>query len=365
MKIKEITNAIEEFAPLFLQESYDNAGLLVGNYNEEVSGVLISLDVTEEIIDEAISKACNLIVAHHPVIFGGLKKLTGSNYVERTVIKAIRHNIAIYVAHTNLDNVKAGVNAKICEKLGINNAKILAPKSGLLRKLITFCPVAQAAEVRNALFAAGAGQIGNYSGCSFNTEGKGTFKASEGTKPFVGEIGAPHEENEVKIETIYPAYAEKSVLKALIESHPYEEVAYDIYPVNNCYEEVGSGMIGELAEEIHELDFLNLLKQKMNAQCIRYTPLSGKKVRKIAVCGGSGSFLLKEAISKGANVLVTSDFKYHQFFESENKIVIADIGHYESEQFTTETFYEIITKKNPTFAVRFSKINTNPINYLF
>ena len=364
MKIKDISNVLEEFAPLAFQESYDNSGLLVGNQEWEASAALLCLDVTEEVLEEAISKSCNLIIAHHPLIFGGIKKLNGANYVERIVIKAIQNNIAIYACHTNIDHVKGGVNQKICEKLGLKNLRILSPKNDLYRKLVTFVPSNHLKAVKSALFAAGAGHIGEYSNCSFSSEGKGTFKASEQADPYVGTPGMDHEEPEVKLETIYPIYVEARVLEALHLAHPYEEVAYDVFDLKNKFGAVGSGMVGELEEEVDAREFLEQIKKQLKADCIRYTVLPNKKVKKVAVCGGSGSFLLKEAIRSGADVFVSSDFKYHQFFDAENKLVIADVGHYETEQFTSEIFYDIITKKFPTFAVRFSEINTNPINYL-
>ena len=364
MKLQEITDCLEAYAPLSLQESYDNAGLICGNKGMDINAALICLDSTEAVIDEAIERGCNLVIAHHPVVFSGLKKFNGKNYVERVIIKAIRNNIAIYAAHTNLDNVHNGVNAKIAEKLGLVNCNVLAPQKNLLKKLVTFCPEAKAEEVRTALFNAGAGHIANYDECSFNTAGTGTFRPRAGSDPFVGEIGKQHQENEVRIETIYPQHTESQLLKALFNAHPYEEVAYDLIPLSNTHNRIGAGLIGELPKETNEMDFLKRLKTVMKADSLRYTGLRDKKVKKIAICGGSGSFLLGDAIKSGADVFVTADFKYHQFFDAENRIIIADIGHYESEQFTVELFYEILKKKFSTFALLISTINTNPIKYL-
>lgn len=364
MKVKEITDYLETIAPLAYQESYDNAGLICGDHSMEVTAALICLDSTEAVIDEAIKTGCNMVIAHHPIIFSGLKKINGKNYVERVIIKAIQNNIAIYAAHTNLDNVHNGVNAKIAEKLGLINCKILAPQKGLFKRLITFAPKDKAEDIRKALFLAGAGTIGNYDECSFNSEGTGTFRAGENADPYVGEQGKQHQEKETKIETIYPAYLESKIISALIKAHPYEEVAYDLIPLTNLHERVGAGMIGELPSEVDEMSFLKQLKQVMKADGIRYTALRDKKIKKVAVCGGSGSFLLQNAMQKNADVFVTSDFKYHQFFDAENGIVIADIGHYESEQFTMELFYDLLKEKFNTFAIHLSKINTNPINYL-
>jgi dinuclear metal center YbgI/SA1388 family protein len=364
MRLKQICDAIEEFAPLAYQESYDNSGLLCGDYNMEISSALLCIDSTEEVVDEAIAKGCNLIIAHHPIVFSGLKRFTGSNYIERTIIKAIKNDIAIYVAHTNLDNVKAGVNSKIAAKLGLVNTSVLAPKSGLLKKLMVFVPEESAEKVRSALFSAGAGHIGNYSECSFNTSGTGTFNAENGSNPYVGSKGVQHHEKEIKIETVFPAYLENALVNAMINNHPYEEVAYDLVSLANKNFTVGSGLVGELKDEMDEKEFLKFLKQAMKAEVVRYTSLSGKKVKRVAVCGGSGSFLLEKAIKAKADVFVTADFKYHQFFDSENQIVIVDIGHYESEQFTVELFYEILKEKFNTFALLVSGVKTNPINYI-
>jgi len=363
MKIREITSIIEDFAPLSYQESYDNAGLIVGNNEDDVNGVLICLDSTEEIIDEAIAKNCNLIIAHHPIVFSGIKKLNGKNYIERTIIKAIKNNIAIYAAHTNLDNATNGVSFKMAEKIGLKNCKVLSPNKNTLSKLVTFCPTDKANEVRQAMFNAGAGSIGNYDECSFNADGTGTFRAKKNTNPTVGNIGEQHHEKEVKIETIVENHQINNVVKALIDAHPYEEVAYDIYPLKNALNTVGSGIIGELKEE-KSLSFLKRLKTNLKTDCIRHTKLTSKTIKTVALCGGSGSFLLSNAIAQKADIFITGDFKYHQFFDAEDKIIIADVGHYESEQFTNELFYDILSKKITNFAIHLSEINTNPINYL-
>jgi len=364
VKIKDIINVIESFSPLSYQENYDNAGLITGNSDEECSAVLLTIDTIEDVVDEAINKGINLIISHHPILFSGLKTITGKNYIERTIIKAIKNNIAIYAAHTNLDSVLLGVNSKISEKLKLINCKVLVPGKNILKKLVTFIPNEHVDRVRQSLFDAGAGHIGNYDSCSYNLIGKGSFKASNKANPFVGEIGKIHFEEETRFETIFPKHLQSSILKALFQSHPYEEIAYDIYPLDNEYNQVGNGMIGELLEDTNEEQFLNQLKNIFNVPIIRHTHFLNKKIKKIAVCGGSGSFLLKDAIRHGADVFVSSDFKYHQFFDAENKILIADIGHFESEQYTKELFYDILTKKFPNFAFHFSEINTNPISYL-
>jgi dinuclear metal center YbgI/SA1388 family protein len=364
MNISEVLHYLEGIAPLSLQESYDNAGLITGNRKAPITGVLVCLDSTEEIVEEAIALGCNLIIAHHPIVFSGLKKITGSNYIERTIIKAIKHDIAIYAMHTNLDNVKEGVNGMIAARLGLSNTRILAPKAGLLKKLVTFAPAANAGDVRFALYNAGAGSIGNYDHCSFSIEGIGSFRGNEDANPYVGAKGEDHYENETRIEVIFPAYYQAKILSALISAHPYEEVAYDLYTLDNKFRSVGAGIIGTLNAPQNEMDFLLHVKEIMRCGGIRYTKLRGVEVLKVAVCGGSGSFLLKDAIAAGADMLITADFKYHQFFDAENRIVIADIGHYESEQYTIDLISDLLMKKFATFAVHLSKINTNPINYL-
>ena len=365
MKIKNITSYIEQIAPLSYQESYDNSGLIVGDTNKEVTKVLLCLDSIEAIIDEAIEKKCELVIAHHPIVFSGLKKFNGKNYIERVVIKAIKHDIAIYACHTNLDNVFSnGVNQKIAQKIGLVNTKILAPKNGLLKKLATFVPEKNQEQVREAIFNAGAGHIGNYDQCSFNTEGTGTYRAQENANPYLGKIGEQHQEPEVKVEVIFPAYLESKILSALIKTHPYEEVAYDIIKLENSFNQIGSGIIGELKESVKSIDFLTSLKNTMNTNCVRYTNPHKTEVKTIAICGGAGSFLLNNAIGEQADVFITGDYKYHQFFDAENKIIIADIGHYESEQFTIDLFQEVLEKEFKTLKVVKTSLNTNPVNYL-
>lgn len=362
--VDTISAWIEEIAPLALQEDYDNAGLLVGDKSMQVTGVLLCIDVTEEVIDEAISKKCNLIISHHPLIFRGLKRITGQNEIQRCIIQAIKNNVAIYAAHTNIDNVLTGVNGKIAEKIGLQSLQILQPKPESLLKLITFVPVETVERVRKALFEAGAGNIGNYDECSYNSEGYGTFRANEKANPFVGNLNEQHQQPEIRIEVILPKYLKYSVTRALIAAHPYEEPAFDFIPLANDWKTIGAGIVGELPEEMEEMDFLNHLKNTFNLNTLRFTSILGRKIKKVAVCGGAGSEFLQDAIAAGADVFVSADFKYHEYFEAKNRILVVDIGHFESEQFTKDVFYEIITKKMPTFAVQISEVNTNPIKYL-
>ncbi|MEO6815037.1 MAG: Nif3-like dinuclear metal center hexameric protein [Ginsengibacter sp.] len=363
MKISEVTGYLENMAPLYLQESYDNAGLITGNRELECSGIIVALDVTEDVVTEAIRKNCNLIVAHHPVIFRGIKSLTGKNYVERTIIASIKNGVAIYAIHTNLDNLVGGVNKKIAEKLNLQNCKVLLPREETLKKLVTFCPNKDAEKVRNALFQSGAGAIGNYSECSFNVEGTGTFKAEEGSHPFVGKIGERHLENETRIEVVFPGFLQNELIKELRNAHPYEEVAYYIGTLDNVRDDIGSGLVGELKREISGMELLKLLKEEFKLSVIKHTSLLQKSVKKIALCGGAGIFLLPKAIAAGAQVFITGDIKYHEFFDADNKILLADIGHYESEQYTIDLLTEFLQQKLPNFAVLKTEINTNPVNY--
>ena len=364
MKIKELIKPIEELAPTYLQESYDNSGLLIGDADQEVKKALVTLDVTEAVLEEAINKQCQLVIAHHPLIFKGLKSITGKNAVGRMVQTAIKNDITIYAIHTNLDNVDTGVNAILCEKLGLKDTSILDPKHDLLRKLVVFCPVDDAAKVREAMFEAGAGHIGDYDSCSYNITGEGSFRGSEDTNPYVGEKGKLHFENEIRVETIYPVYKEKQIIDAMIEAHPYEEVAYDIYFLGNAFERAGAGMIGILKKPENAESFLEKVKKITQTGCIRYSGNIGQKITKVAVCGGAGSFLISKAKNAGADIFLTGDVKYHDFFEAGDKMIIADIGHYESEQFTKELIHSVLIEKFPTFAVLISETNTNAVNYL-
>lgn len=364
IKIKDVTRHLENWAPLSYQESYDNAGLITGDLNTDVQGILIALDCTEDVVKEAIQEKCNLIIAHHPILFKGLKKITGNNYVERTIIEAIKNDIAIYAIHTNLDNVQHGVNQKICEKIGLFNTRILLPKADTLSKLVTFIPKEHAEKVTNSLYQAGAGQIGQYKNCSFQLDGQGTFMPGDGANPRIGQPNKQEYVVETRVEVIFPSHLKRSLIETLRDHHPYEEVAYYISPLLNDNQEVGSGMIGELKQAMEPLDFLRSLKDRMELKMIRHTSLLTKTIQKIAVCGGAGGFLLPKAIQQGADVFITADFKYHEFFDADKKIIIADIGHYESEVFTKELLMDVLMKKFNTFAINFSKTNTNPISYL-
>jgi dinuclear metal center YbgI/SA1388 family protein len=361
--VAEIAKYIEDSFPLNYQESYDNSGLQIGIPNMPVNSILLALDVTEDVIEEACSSGANLIITHHPLIFGGIKKITGRNYTERILQRAIKNDIAIYSCHTNIDNLKNGVSYRIAEKLGLKETSVLQPLAGDLVKLVTFIPTSHLEKVRTAIFEAGAGNIGNYDCCSFNAAGSGTFRANEAANPFVGKTGELHLEPETRFETIFPKNIQNKILKALLTSHPYEEVAYDLYSLQNTRTDAGAGVIGTLKEPVDEKDFLKKIKEIFQIPAIRHTQFLNKKINKVAICGGSGSFLLPDAVRAGADIFISGDFKYHQFFDADKKILIADIGHFESEQYTLEIFYELLTKKLSNFAICFTKVKTNPINY--
>lgn len=363
-KLKEIANALEMFAPLPLQDGYDNAGLQIGLTDAEVTGVLLCLDVTEQIIDEAVASGCNLIVSHHPLLFRPLKRITGSNYVERCVIKALSKGIAIYSAHTNLDNAAGGVNYRIAQKIGLKNIRILQPKENALLKLAVYVPTSHADTVRDALFAAGCGAIGGYDCCSYNINGTGTFRAGEMCTPFCGEKGDIHHEPEVRIETILPTYLKSRVVSAILKAHPYEEPAFDIYPIQNEWNTAGSGVIGELETESDELEFLKKIKTTFNVECIRHTALRNKTIKHVALCGGAGASFANAALAAGADIYITGEARYHELFDNTNRMMHAIIGHYESEQYTMEIFQEIISKKFPHMHIKITDLSTNPLRYL-
>ncbi len=364
MRIKDITGYLESLAPLSFQESYDNSGLIIGEPDKEINSVLLTLDVTQEVLQEAIYQGVGLIIAHHPLIFSGLKKLTGSTLVEKLVVKAIQENIAIYAAHTNMDVIPAGVNSYLFKKLSLKNIRVLRPLKNYLLKLITFIPENHFDKVKQSLFNAGAGSVGDYDQCSFSMKGMGSFRGGANTNPFVGEKGKVQLEEEIRLETIFPVHLKQDVIQALLKSHPYEEIAYDIYSLENVYEQAGMGLIGDLEEAMDEIELLKEIKSILGSTVIKHTALLGKPVKTIAACGGTGSFLLKDAIKKNADIFISGDFKYHEFFDAEGEILIADAGHYETEQHVKDVFYELLKEKFPTFAFLISEVNTNPVKFI-
>lgn len=362
--IRDILRVLEAWAPLSRQENYDNAGLITGDATQPVKGIMVCLDSTEAVLDEAIEKGCNLVIAHHPIVFGGLKKITGRNYVERTVIKAIRNNIAIYAIHTNLDNVQSGVNAEICRRLGLDNTRILAPKKDLLYKLSVFVPLDDTEKVAEALFSAGAGRIGNYDSASFRSAGTGTFRPLEGSNPHIGQNGMREEVAENRLEVLLDADILQGAVQAMLQAHPYEEAAYDLIPLHNLHKEVGSGMYGELPQPVPAADFPAYVKERMGLSMLKYTPTAGTHIRRVAVCGGSGIFLLPKALQSGADAFITSDVKYHEFFDAEERLMLMDIGHYESEQYTVDLILRKLQSQFQGLPAMATGIRTNPVQYV-
>jgi len=363
MLVKDILNCIAEIAPLQWQESYDNAGLQVGDLNAEIHKALICLDITEEIVDEAVTKNCDVIVSHHPLIFKGLKHLTPQSYIERAITKAIKHDIAMISMHTNLDNSYLGVSRVLAERLGLKNLHILQPMQDSLKKLVVYAPLSAAETVRQAMFETGAGCIGNYDSCSFNAQGQGTFRAGEMAHPYVGEVGKLHFEDEVRIETVVPKHVLNQVIAVMLKVHPYEEVAYDVFPMENEFMQAGSGMVGEFENPMEEVDFLSLVAEQIGSPCLRHSILTGRKIKKVALCGGSGSPFMGDALRHHADAYLTADIKYHDFFIPEGRILLVDGGHFETEQFTKELICELIRKKFPTFAAAIAETNTNAVHY--
>ena len=363
MKLSALLPILEEMAPLAYAEDFDNVGLLVGDKNQEISGIIVCHDALEQVIEEAIAKKCNLVVCFHPILFSGLKKITGKNYVERAIIKAIKNDIAIYAVHTALDNHQNGVNKIFCQALGLINTKILIPKENFIKKLVTYTIPENAEKLRNALFDAGAGKIGNYEDCSFNSQGIGTYMGNENSNP---EIGARFEfvqNTEIKIEVTFEKHLEAKILKALFANHLYEEVAYEIYELTNKHQNIGLGMLGELPKSLSETDFLTLVKEKIQTGGIRHSAFLNKPIQKVAVLAGSGSFAIRAAIASGADAFLTADLKYHQFYEAENRLLLADVGHFESERFTKNYIVDYLKEKITNFAIILSEENTNPVQY--
>lgn len=370
MQVSDVLSLLNQWAPLCYSEDFDNTGLLVGHPESEVKGILVSLDTLENVIDEAISKDCNLVVSFHPIIFSGLKSLEPKDYVSRTVVKAIKNDIAIIAIHTALDNMPHGVSWGMAQALALQNTRVLLPKQDVLFKLITYVPQQSATQVRNALFETGAGALGNYTECSFNLEGTGTFKPLDGAHPTIGEIGVQHKEPEIQVQVTFIQHQKNRLIAALKKAHPYEEVAYDIIPLNQACPEVGMGLIGTLPESMTFEALLQTLKSSFNCGCVKYSDNKLKEIKTVAVLGGSGSFAIDKAKALGAQAYITSDLKYHDYFKGQEDFAVLDIGHYESEQFTKDLIVDYLSKKITNFApslprvkVLKSNVKTNPISY--
>lgn len=363
MTVNQIIYILKSTIPLSQAEDFDNVGLLCGDFEREVSGILVCHDALENVVDEAIAKDLNLIVTFHPIIFSGLKSITGKNYVERAVLKAIENKIAIYAIHTAFDNDYFGVNYRICQKLGLYNQKVLMPKKHQLQQLEVFVPQDFSEKVKTALFEAGAGNIGFYDECSFSVSGSGTFRPIEGSDPFSGTEDIRENSNEIAISVIYESYKKNQIIAAMKLAHPYEEVAYQIIQLENENHFLGLGRFGELAQPMHEEEFLSFVKDKFNLKAIRHSDFTKKEIKRVGVLGGSGASGIAGAISQNCDAYLTGDLKYHDYLQGEGKMLICDIGHFESEQFVTEHLVEILSQKFTTFAVSKSTEKTNPVNY--
>lgn len=364
MIISDVIGYLEELTPLAYAEEFDNVGLLVGNKENKCSGILVCHDALEEVIDEAVAKNCNLVVCFHPILFSGLKKITGKNYVERSIIKAIKNDIAIFAIHTALDNNRQGVNQILCDTLGLINSKILIPKQNYIYKLTTYVPKNHANELKQILFKAGAGSVGNYDECSFSSHGIGSFKGNKLSNPTIGKPSVYQEVDEIKLEFIFEKHLKQNILNTLIQNHPYEEVSYEVILLENELQNVGMGMIAELPEEMDEKEFLLMVKEKTATGGIRHSNFLNKKIKKVAVLGGSGSFAIQSAKAQKADAFITADLKYHDYYQSEKSILLADIGHFESERYIKNYIVEFLKKKITIFAIILSEINTNPVNYI-
>ena len=362
LKIQSITDCLEQWAPPSLALSYDNCGLLIGDPNQLVKKALVSLDVTEGVVQEAIDQQANLIIAHHPIIFKGLRSIRPTTDSQRAIILAIKHDIAIYAIHTNLDRVDDGVNKALADRLNLSNRSVLEEASNLY-KLITFVPTKDLQVVRNALFSIGAGSIGEYKKTSFVSSGVGSFQGSASSNPSIGKAGEFTEVEEEKLEVLLTDTLLSSALKTLQEYHPYEEVAYDIVPLRNKNQNHGSGMIGELREPLSPDDFIQYLTNHLGLQLVRHSPLIKSKIKRVAICGGAGFDLLKNARQKGADAYVTADLKYHDFFEADSSLLLCDIGHYESEHWVIQEIKDYLTRNFANFAVLSTTVNTNPVHY--
>ncbi|MFN7279524.1 MAG: Nif3-like dinuclear metal center hexameric protein [bacterium] len=363
MTIGEIINMLETVAPPSLQESWDNSGLLTGRSTTDCSGVLLALDVTDAVLSEAVSRGCNLVVAHHPMIFRGLKRIDEDEPTGRLTAFAIRHDLAVYAMHTNLDNIIGGVNGVLADRFGLTDRRVLQPMNGQLMKLVCMIPEGHLEAVSRAVFEAGAGRIGDYEDCGFTTSGIGTFTPMSGANPFIGAEGRPETVREHRFEVILPAWRQRPVLAAMRSAHPYEEVAFDLVKLENEWSGVGSGIIGRLPAPMTEAAFLEHVKAVTGLPVLRHSRLTGRPIQTLALCGGAGAFLIRRAVGVRADAYLTGDLKYHDFFEPDGRLLLADIGHYESEHSAVDLLYNILTKKNHTFAVLKSETDTNPVNY--
>ena len=362
MTVGDLCGWLEQRAPLRFQEDYDNSGLLVGQRSWTVTGVLCCLDADEAVVHEAVARGCNVVLSHHPIVFKGLKRLTGATAVERTVALALKHNVALYAGHTNWDSIQGGVSFSLAQRLGLVAPRIMMPRGGELLNLVVYVPAEHASPVAEAAFGAGAGRIGAYDECHFSGSGTGTFRPLDGAQPFVGQIGVREVADEHRLEFVLPKHRKSAVQQAVWAAHPYEEVAHSWISLDNSWSEVGYGAVGNLPEPIRLGDFLAVCAAQLGAESVRYSTSSlDRIVQRIAVCGGSGAEFAGAAAAAGADAYVTGDLKYHGFQDPPGGLVLVDVGHGESERPFIDDWAELIRSEFVTFAVLISETDNRPV----
>ncbi|MGM0602343.1 MAG: Nif3-like dinuclear metal center hexameric protein [Bacillota bacterium] len=369
-KAQEIISLMGEIAPVKLAEEWDNVGLQIGDLSNEVNKVLLALDLNTEVIDEAVDNNCNMIITHHPVIFNGINSVSSESAVGDMIIRLIKNDIIVFSAHTNLDIVEEGLNDFICRKLGIEDFQPLdVTQIGNYYKFVVFVPENHIENIKSAVFKNGGGKLGNYSHSGFVSKGKGSFKPLKGSEPYIGSTEKIEEVDEIRLETIVAEDKLDKVLKAVLKAHPYEEAAYDIYEIKRTSNVDGIGRIGYLTDTMLLGDYINTVKEKLNLPYLKFVGKKDKKIKKVAVCNGSGADFIKKAGYKGADLYLTGDIKYHEAQHAEElDLALIDIGHYESEIWVKELLYDKLTslaekrnKKDVEFII--SAVNTNPWNY--
>lgn len=361
--LRTLLACIEQWAPFSWQESYDNAGLILGDPDRNVTEALVCFDVTPEVVDEAVRIGAGLIVSHHPAIFKGIKRINPASRLGYMIKQSLCHDIAWCALHTNLDNTLNGVNSYLCEQLGLKDVQPLAPLQDIYGKLQVYVPEAYAEKLRQALAEAGCGAGARYDACSYSSRGEGRFRAGSQAHPFSGQIGELHCEAECKIECLYPLHKTRQVLDVLRTNHPYEEPAFDLLPLRNEATGQGAGAIGNLQESMQETELLDKLKELTGTHCIRHSGFRGRKIRRIALCGGSGGSFIGNACARQADAYITGDLKYHDFADAGSGTWLVDIGHFESEKFAMELIFRFIRKNFPNFAVSISEQARNPVSF--
>ncbi len=359
--IGDLSSALESVAPSLYAESYDNVGLLVGRSEWKCEKVLVALDITEAVVQEAIEKGVQAIVAHHPVIFGGIQRLTGEDTAQRAIELAIKHSIALLACHTNLDAIEGGVSYRMAQAISLVNVRTLQPRSGLLWNLIVYVPAESAETLLEALWEAGAGKMGAYDECAFRSHGLGSFRPKEGAHPHNGVIGERAFADEIRLELLVPEGARKKVHQCMMEHHPYEEIAHSWLKHDGVHHSVGFGAIGQW-DACDWPEAVRRIKTAFGVASFRHTMPIASDYRTVAVCGGAGADLLAQAKSQQAELFITSDITYHRYFGADDRLVFIDIGHWESEQHAMELLIDIVREKFPNFAVLKSETNTNPMH---